>query len=67
MKELLEELLKLRKKNTKVTTIKPTGSSSIHAASFDFASLYPSSMVMSTRLMKNLIRKKKIKKIMQTI
>lgn len=41
-KKMLEQLAEIRKKDRKITSIRPSGSSSI--MNFDFSSLYPSTM-----------------------
>ena len=62
IEKMLKELAELREsqKSKTLTTIKPTGSSSIF--NMDFASLYPSTMTMKFPS-KQSRRKKKIKNI----
>lgn len=63
--EMLKELLESRKSyRSKITTVKPIGSTNISGGSIgmDFASLYPSTMTMRFPG-KQFVRKKKIQRI----
>jgi hypothetical protein len=62
-KEMLEELVKLRRNKT-ITSVKPLGSASLN--SMDFASLYPSTMTYHLGGLKSK-RIVKIKKILNRI